>query len=97
MDNYNRWLAQLGNEPIDQEKLEQLPTVTMFNQVVPVLRCEGIYGGMSGPKKEGYMLLGTAVEHKGQSLFVKLVGPKAVVTANQKQFEAFCASLKEAL
>lgn len=93
--NYNRWLEQLDNKPIDQEKMEQLPTVTMFDQAVPILSCEGTYGGMGGQNNPGYRLLGTAVEHNGKSLFVKLVGPKAVVSANQKQFEAFCASLKE--
>ena len=95
LDNYNRWLAQISNPPIDQAAMEQLPTITMFDQEVPVISCEGAYAGMSNTAVPGYMLLGASVEHNGKSLFIKLIGPKAVVTANQKQFEAFCTSLKE--
>ncbi len=94
LGNYNRWLAQLGNTPITEADLGEFPTVKMFDQDIPVLSCEGSYRGMSGGEKAGYMLLGTSVEHEGQSIFVKLIGPKAVVLANQKQFEAFCTSLK---
>jgi hypothetical protein len=55
---------------------------------------EGSYVGMGdGPGKEGSRLLGQILELPMATLFLKLVGPEAVVAAERESFDRFAASL----
>ncbi|MFP6581504.1 MAG: hypothetical protein VCD00_02995 [Candidatus Hydrogenedentota bacterium] len=93
LNNYNRWLGQFGQEPLDETELMLQPPVIFFNEEVPMLVIEGDYGGMSGEKKPNQMLVGTSQEVNGQTLFIKLVGPKDAVRANWSKFVVFCSSI----
>lgn len=93
--NLNRWRNQFGEAPLTAEALEALERVTMLGQAVPVLEVGGDFTGMDGATKSEQGMLGVAWIGAGESLFVKLVGPRDVVHAERANFIAFVASLRE--
>lgn len=96
LENFNRWLAQMGQHPLEETELELQPPVFMFGEEVPMLIAQGTFTGMGGDTpKPGYILLGALAEVDGQSVFVKLVAPEALAQENMQKFAAFCASLKK--
>jgi len=94
--NLNRWRNQFGEAPLTAEQLEALERVTMLGQPIPVLEVGGDFTGMDGGTKSDQGMLGVAWIGEGESLFVKLVGPRDVVHAERANFIAFVASLEEA-
>jgi len=93
--NLNRWRNQFGEAPLTAAELEALERVTMLGQAIPVLEVGGDFTGMDGATKSEQGMLGVAWIGAGESLFVKLVGPRDVVHAERANFIAFVASLKE--
>lgn len=93
--NLNRWRGQFGEAPLTAEELEALERVTMLGQAVPVLEVGGDFKGMDGATKNDQGMLGVAWIGPGESLFVKLVGPREVVHGERANFLAFVASLRE--
>lgn len=94
LGNYNRWLGQFGQDPLDETELMLQPTTFFFGEEVPMLVCEGSFTGMGGPPKANQMLLGASAEINGQAVFIKLVGAKETVRSNWNKFLVFCATLK---
>ena len=94
LNNMNRWLDQMGEPPLEQSELDLQPKIALFGEFVPMLIAKGIYTGMGGTSRPGSLLLGASGEIGGQTVFIKLVGPEAVVNANWDNFTAFCASLE---
>lgn len=95
LNNFNRWLGQFGQEPLQDTELMLQPTVFFFNEEVPLLVCEGSYEGMGGPAKEDQMLLGASYELETESLYIKFTGPRETVRNNWNKFMVFCASIQE--
>jgi hypothetical protein len=84
LENVNRWLQQVGAEPIDEAALEKLRKVPIAGTTGTWVEADGEYAagmGMGGPPKSGYGLAGVIALIDGRILTVKMVGPKAEVEA----------------
>lgn len=92
--NYNRWLGQFDQDPLEESELILQPPVYLFGEEVPMLVCEGTYQGMGGTPAPDQMLIGASGMINGETLFIKLVGPRDVVRGNWAAFARFCDSLK---
>lgn len=95
-DNVNRWLGQFGQQPLDEGGLARLPRASLVGGPAVLVEARGRFdGGMGGgAPKEGYALRGLVSRVPGsQRVFVKLVGPEALVRAQAEAFDAFAASL----
>ncbi len=95
LENFNRWLTQMGEPPLEETELELQPPVFMFEEEVPMLITKGTYTGMDGDAHPGFALLGALAELDGQSVFVKLVAPEALANEHSQRFAAFCAGLRK--
>lgn len=93
LDNFNRWLAQVGEPPLEESELELQPKVELFDEQVPMLIAKGTYTGMGGESRPNHVLMGAVAELEGQTLFVKLVAPENVANDHWDNFSEFCASL----
>lgn len=91
--NVNRWRGQMGQPPLSEEAIGQLEKITMLGQSVPLLEAKGTFTGMQGGDQENQALMAAAWLSTDFSVFVKMVGPEPVVTANRDAFLAFCNSL----
>ncbi|HPF13236.1 MAG: hypothetical protein H6830_05155 [Planctomycetes bacterium] len=94
LDNVNRWRRQFGLPAIDSTELANLPQQPLFG--VPGVRvaCEGTFDdGMGGNPIEQAGLLGLIVYRQETLVFLKLVGPKAIVDQEVENFDRFSASL----
>jgi hypothetical protein len=95
--NINRWLAQLGREPLTAAAIADLPAIEILGRQCPLVQATGAYTGMMGFAKPGYALLGAVcLLPEGGSIFVKMIGPEAEVLAEVDRFAAFCKSLRPA-
>jgi hypothetical protein len=93
--NLDRWSVQMGGKKLDDAGFAALARVRVLGQEVPLLDLAGSFTGMDGVEREQQGLLGVAVIRAGDSLFVKLTGPEAVVRGERANFLAFLASLVE--
>jgi hypothetical protein len=94
LDNFNRWLAQMGEAPLQETELELQPTVTLFDEEVPMLIANGTYTGMGGESRPGHTMYGAVGIVDGQSVFVKMIAPEALAQSEFQNFHRFCASLE---
>jgi hypothetical protein len=92
--NINRWRRQMEMEPLDESALAKLPTTEIAGQQGKLVELSGSYKGMSDKAQAGSELLGVICEVAGDSLFVKLTGPKATVQQARPAFLQFCRELK---
>ena len=92
--NINRWRDQMGQESLSEADIANLPKIAVLGKEAPMVEISGTFSGMGTDGKEGYMLLGTVCEDGSQSVFVKMTGPEATVSAEREKFVAFCKSLK---
>ncbi len=95
LSNFNRWLNQLGADPLDESELELQPQLEILGKQAPMLIAQGTYTGMGNANMADAMLLGTSVEAGGRSLFIKMVGPVSTVQGQWDAFKQFCASLEQ--
>jgi len=95
LENFNRWLTQMGEPALAETELELQPPVFMFEEEVPMLITKGTYTGMGGDAHPGYALFGALAEVDGQSVFVKLIAPEALANEHSQRFAAFCAGLRK--
>lgn len=95
LENFNRWLAQMGQPPLEETELDLQPPVIMFGEEVPMLIAKGTYTGMGGESRPDHVLFGALAEVDGQSVFVKLVAPEVLAQEHMQKFAAFCASIKK--
>ena len=97
-ENFNRWRAQFGMEPMKEGEVAALPTKTFLGRMVPALDISGSYNlgsmspGGSVPKAE-WRLVGVIMEAPGAVITVKMTGPKALIEAEQENLDAFLASV----
>jgi hypothetical protein len=94
-ENVNRWRKQMSLPPLSAAELQALPRKTLIGREAVEVDLEGTYVGMGqGPAQGGARLLGQVLELPMATLFLKLVGPSAVVEAERGNFDRFAASLK---
>jgi len=92
--NVNRWREQMGLDPLGGEAVAELPTITLAGREAPWVELTGAYQGMRGEARPDWMLLGAVALLEEEAVFVKMVGPEAVVRGERDGFIAFCGSLK---
>ena len=93
--NVNRWLGQIGKPPLDAAGLAALPRITMLGREAQLVEGSGDFEGMGSASKANQGLLGAMVELPGRAVFVKMVGPAAVVQDQRDAFLAFAEALRE--
>jgi hypothetical protein len=91
--NINRWRGQMGQPVLDKDAFSKLEQLTVLGKPSPMVDVEGSFTGMTGGKQEGMRMLALVCELEGQSIFVKMTGPKDDVAARGEAFRAFCQSL----
>ena len=99
-ENVNRWLAQFGKSPLDQEGLATLEKVNVVNTQGVWVQAAGDYkpagpmgGAGGGAPKSGFGLAGVIAEVGGKILTVKMVGPQAEVEKEAAALKAFAGTL----
>jgi hypothetical protein len=92
--NVNRWRAQMSLPPMTEEELGKLPKKTFLGHEATYVSFDGDFKGMGAAEaKTGYRLVGLVQPAPEFTLFVKMTGPKDLVTANEAAFEKFCQSI----
>ena len=94
--NINRWRRQMGLDPLEDQAIGALPTLTVLNGPAIFVEMEGTYRDMSGSTLENAGFLGVVRPLDGQTLFIRMTGPAEAVRAQKAAFRAFCESLREA-
>ncbi|MCP4645725.1 MAG: hypothetical protein GY851_35095 [bacterium] len=95
--NVARWYRQMGQEAPVPEALAELPVVDILGKPSPYVLVKGTYTAMASAPMYEYAMLGAVCEQPdSESVFVKMVGPEAVVEAQKDAFLALCASLRVA-
>lgn len=95
LPNVNRWRGEMGLPPVDAAAVAALPRTTLLGQPALLTDLTGSFTSMSGAKIDEARMLGVLLTQQGMpgALFVKFVGPTAVVSQNVDAFEAFVASI----
>jgi hypothetical protein len=100
--NVNRWLGQLGLDPLDEAGIEALPTLTTMELEGTLVEGRGHFSGMDDQSRDDWGLLGLILPMqvpdssgvvKELTAFVKMTGPGELLDAERANFEAFCKSL----
>jgi hypothetical protein len=92
--NVARWAKQMGKDSADTRRL------TAGGLAITRVDVSGTFGGMAMPgappaqSKDGWRLLGAAVETPAGVYFLKGTGPAAVMAREEAAFDAFLASFK---
>ena len=92
--NVNRWRTQMGQPAYTAEELGKLEKKPFFNREADFVAFDGDYKGVGMQEaKKGYRLMGLIHSAPQATIFVKLIGPKALVEQNAAAFDAFCQSI----
>jgi len=92
--NLNRWRRQMSLPPQTDAEIEALPQRQILGDAARYVEYEGTYVGMDGNvQRPRFLLVGIAMEHGGQGIFLKMVGPADVVRGQIAAFDALCVSL----
>jgi len=101
--NANRWLGQLGIDPLDEAGVAALPTVLMLGQMATLVEGQGHFSGMGDQARDNWGLLGliqtmrvpnASGEDSIFTAFVKMTGPADLIAKERANFETFYQSLK---
>jgi hypothetical protein len=92
--NIDRWRGQMGAQPSTPEEFAALESVRLLGVDATLVEVHGAFQGMNGEQIADATMLGAVAPLEGRVLFVKLVGPSAVVAAERAAFLAFCQSLQ---
>ncbi len=98
--NLNRWRGQMGLDPLTPEAIEALPKKQIFGQPGTFILIDGTFGGMGNTApKENYRMYGLMLTHtdpesgREQGFFLKMTGPKAVLEAQEANFDLIASTL----
>lgn len=94
--NANRWCTQMEAPEMTRARFDALERVPMLGGEGVLVEVAGRYRGMGEEDVADALLLGAIRELEGRAVFVKLVGPAAVVEPQREAFLEFCGSLEEA-
>lgn len=92
--NFDRWRAQMGQEPISEAELSDLERLGVLGEEALVIEIDGRYTGMGDADQQSARMLGAIVPNGNGTLFVKLTGPREAVAAETDAFRAFLTSLR---
>ncbi len=93
--NINRWLGQVGQAPMSDEAIDQLPTIDVLGRPSIIVVAKGEHAGTDGKDTQAAQaLIGLVCDLGPQKLFVKMTGPADAVLAERERFEQFCRSLR---
>ncbi|MEO0415189.1 MAG: hypothetical protein AAF226_09590, partial [Verrucomicrobiota bacterium] len=93
--NLNRWRKQMGQAELDADAIAALPKKALMGGQASFIEIDGTFSGMGGGgAKNDYRMLGLVGNVNGETVFVKMTGPNALVEANTAKFHTFVASLK---
>jgi hypothetical protein len=92
--NINRWRQQMGQPPLGEAELSELPVVKMTTGEARLVEVRGHFTGMRGEKLPDAALLGAVCPLPDSVLFVKMTGPADVVARERENFISFCGSLR---
>lgn len=94
--NINRWRSQISLPPLSAAEIAQLPRLEWLDAEAVLVNFEGQWKGMSGTEaEEGWRLVGLLSVRPDESLFLKMVGPTEVVSANLEPFVMLAASFHD--
>lgn len=92
--NVNRWRKQMGLAEATAEEIAGLPRRETLGREAVFVQLDGDYSAVGATEsKKAQRLLGLIVVVEGGGLFVKMVGPQALVEQNATRFDALCESL----
>ncbi len=91
--NVNRWRSQMGLEGLSGAEVQVLPTETFLGGAATLVDFEGSWSGMGGGgAASGYRLIGLLSVRSQESVFLKMVGPAAVIGPERENFLALARS-----
>ena len=94
-DNITRWRRQVGAAPLSNDEFKKLPRTTVLGREAILVTAKGDFsGGMGATPIKDAMLRGAVVPLPGTSLFIKMLGPRATVEAQEAEFKSFVTSLR---
>jgi hypothetical protein len=95
-NNVQRWRGQMGLSDLPAAEIAKLPKLTVLGREATVVDLLGkLNDSMNHRTIEGARFLGVICPLDGWTLFVKLTGPEAEVTAAKEAFLSFCQSLRQ--
>jgi hypothetical protein len=93
--NLNRWRGQLGQAPLTAEEVAALPTIEVLGVPAPRMFVAGeSYRPVRGEPVPDAALIGSVADLGSESVFVKFVGPRAVVEREAERFDEAARSLR---
>ena len=95
LPNVNRWRAQMGVDPLTEEQVAALPKKPLFGQPAHYVAVDGSFTPGMGTTDTfpNYRLLGLILASDAGAVFVKMTGPKDLVTKNEAAFDQFTRSI----
>ncbi len=93
--NIDRWRGEVGMDPVSLAEIDAMPKVKILGSEAPLLEVAGNYQGMSASDGGLKRVLGVPLIRPGKSVFIKMVGPDAEVSAQRESFLNFVNSLSE--
>jgi len=94
--NVNRWREQMGAARLSDEEIGALARIPMLGGDGVLVEVDGRYRGMGDADVSDARLLGAVRLLPASSVFVKMIGPRAVIEEERDAFLAFCRSLEAA-
>lgn len=93
--NVNRWRSQMGAEALTEEQVAALPVKPLFGQAAKFVIVDGTYSPGMGTTDTfaNYRLMGLILASDAGAVFVKMTGPKELVTKNEAAFDQFTQSI----
>ena len=93
--NIKRWYQQVGRPEPSSEDIAGLENLEVLDKPSPLVEVSGDFSGMGRRQISDAGLLGLICELAGQTLFIKMTGPKDEVFGQREAFKAFCRSLTQ--
>jgi hypothetical protein len=94
LPNVNRWRRQMKLEPASMAEMDKLPRHPLFKGLATYVDINGDFSGMSGAARPKQRMLGLILPlSESELLFVKMIGPEALVAEEEANFLAFAQSL----
>ena len=93
--NVNRWRKQMGQPDLPEEEISAMPKRVLMGIEGVFVSLDGAYTNVgSAEALPDQRLMGIVAALGEVGLFVKMVGPKDLVAANQAAFDQFVDSLR---
>jgi hypothetical protein len=93
--NVNRWRKQMGQPDLTEAEVSALPKRPLMGIEGVFVSLDGAYTNVGATEATpDQRLMGVVAALGDVGLFVKMVGPKALVEANTAAFDQFVASLR---